>query len=115
MIGGAVFLAEPLGVRGLAVGAAIGAVLYWLIQLPGLAGVGLRFRPWLGLGHGGVRSVGRLVVPRMLGLAVTQLNFLVIYALASPFPGAPAALDYGWTLVMLPLGLFAMAISTAVF
>ena len=115
IIGGAVFLAEPLGVRGLAVGASIGAVLYWLIQLPGLAGVGLRYRPWLGLGHGGVRSVGRLVVPRMLGLAAAQLNFLVIFALASPIPGAIAALDYAWALAMLPTGLFAMAISTAVF
>jgi putative peptidoglycan lipid II flippase len=115
IVGGALLLAEPLGIRGLAVGASVGAVLYWLIQLPGLAGVGLRYQPWLGLGHGGVRSVGRLVVPRMLGLAVAQLNFLVIFALASPIPGAIAALDYAWTLVMLPLGLFAMAISTAVF
>jgi putative peptidoglycan lipid II flippase len=115
IIGGALFLAGPLGVLGLAVGASIGAVLYWVIQLPGLTGLGLRYRPWLGLGHGGVRSVGRLVVPRMLGLAVAQLNFVVIFALASPIPGAIAALDYAWTLAMLPLGLFAMAISTAVF
>ena len=115
IIGGALLLAEPLGVRGLAVGASVGAVLYWVIQLPGLAGIGLRYRPWLGLGHGGVRSVGRLVVPRMLGLATSQLNFLVIFALASPIPGAIAALDYAWTLAMLPTGLFAMAISTAVF
>lgn len=115
IIGGALLLAEPLGVRGLAVGASAGAVLYWLVQLPGLAAVGVRFRPWLGLAHGGVRAVGRLVVPRMFGLAVSQLNFLVIFALASPIPGAIAVLDYAWAMAMLPTGLFAMAISTAVF
>src|SRR5262249_16210301 len=36
-------------------------------------------------------------------------------ALASPIPGAVTALNYAWTLMMLPLGIFAMAISTAVF
>ena len=30
-------------------------------------------------------------------------------------PGLITALDYAWTLTMLPLGIFAMAISTAVF
>jgi putative peptidoglycan lipid II flippase len=48
-------------------------------------------------------------------LAVAQINFGAILALASPIPGAVTALSYAWTLMMLPLGVFAMAISTAVF
>jgi putative peptidoglycan lipid II flippase len=115
IIFGALVLSRWYGVRGLAIGAALGALCYLLVQLPGMVQVGLRLRPWLGLGDPGVRRVGKLMAPRALGLAVTQLNFLVISVLASPIEGAITALDYGWTLMMLPLGLFAMAISTAVF
>ncbi|HEY3083540.1 MAG TPA: murein biosynthesis integral membrane protein MurJ [Chloroflexota bacterium] len=115
IIFGALVLARWYGVYGLALGASLGALLYLLIQLPGLARSGVRVHPWFGHDHPGVRRVARLMAPRTLGLAVTQLNFLVISVLASPIAGAITALDYAWTLMMLPLGLFAMAISTAVF
>jgi putative peptidoglycan lipid II flippase len=112
---GAALLARPLGIYGLAVGAATGALGFLLIQLPGLVRCGLVFRPRLGLDDPGVRQVARLVGPRTVGLAVAQVNFGAIIALASPIPGAVTALNYAWTLMMLPLGVFAMAISTAVF
>jgi putative peptidoglycan lipid II flippase len=115
IIGGATLLAGPLGIRGLALGAALGAAAYLAIQLPGLVGCGWRYRPTLGLANPGVRRVGALMAPRTLGLAVAQVNFVVIVALASAMPGLITALDYAWTLTMLPLGIFAMAISTAVF
>lgn len=115
IIAGAIGLARPLGIRGLALGAALGAAAYLAIQLPGLPRLGFRYRPTLGLSDPGIRQVGALMAPRTLGLAVAQVNFVVIVALASAIPGAITALDYAWTLMMLPLGIFAMAISTAVF
>jgi putative peptidoglycan lipid II flippase len=115
IIVGAIALARPLGIHGLALGAALGAAAYLLIQLPGLPRLGFRYTPSLGLRDPGVRQVGALMAPRTLGLAVAQVNFVVIVALASAIPGAITALDYAWTLMMLPLGIFAMAISTAVF
>ncbi len=115
IIGGALFLSGPFGIDGLAMGAATGAGLYLAIQIPGLWQIGLRFRPRLGIRDAAVQTVGQLTIPRTFGLAVTQLNYLAIVAMASSIPGAIAALDYAWTLMMLPLGIFAMAISTAVF
>jgi putative peptidoglycan lipid II flippase len=112
---GAALLAGPLGIHGLATGAALGAAAYLAIQLPGLFRCGWRYAPTLGLADPGVRKVGALMIPRTLGLAVAQVNFVVIVAFASAIPGAITALDYAWTLTMLPLGIFAMAISTAVF
>jgi putative peptidoglycan lipid II flippase len=112
---GALLLSKPLGIYGLAVGAALGALGFLLIQVPGLLRCDFRFRPGLRLSNPGVRQVGKLVAPRTLGLAVAQLNFGAIIALASPIPGAVTALSYAWILMMLPLGVFAMAISTAVF
>lgn len=116
IIAGALFLAEPLGIYGLAIGAAAGALMHLLIQLPGLIQVRMQFRPALDLAHEGVREVGRLMVPRMLGLGVIQASLLVNVVLASWLEeGSLAYLDYAWLLTMLPLGVFAMAISTAVF
>lgn len=112
---GAVILARWLGIYGLALGAMLGSIFFLAIQLPGLRQVGMIFRPSLDLSHPGVRAVGKLMGPRTLGLAVTQVNFLVSTNLASGISGGVSALNYAWMLAMLPLGVFAMAISTAVF
>jgi len=107
---------EPdLAIRGLALGATLGSLLFLLVQLPGLGQVGMRYRPVLDLRHVGVREVGRLMVPRAIGLAVVQVNFVVATYLASGIPGGIPALNWAWLLTMLPLGVFGMAISSAVF
>ena len=113
---GALFLGPRMGVYGLAIGAAAGALFHLLVQLPGLMRQHMEFKPVLDLAHAGVREVGRLMIPRTLGLGVVQINFLVNVVLASQLvEGSLAYLDYAWMLTMLPLGVFAMAISTAVF
>jgi putative peptidoglycan lipid II flippase len=115
LIAGALLLAPWLGIHGLAVGAVAGALLYLGVQVPGLIKCGMTYAPQLDFRHPGVRRLGKLMLPRTLGLAVVQINLLVISALAAAEPGAIAALDYAWQVTMLPLGIFAMAISTAVF
>lgn len=115
IIFGAVVLSRGLGIYGLALGALAGSALFLLVQLPGLHQIGFIFRPVLNLRHQGVRTVGRLMGPRAIGLAVTQVNFVVTLYLASGIPGGISSLNYAWLLTLLPLGIFAMAISTAVF
>lgn len=116
IMGGAIFLAKPWGVGGLAVGVVVGAALHLLVQLPGLARTGMAYSKRIILHHPGVREVGRLMLPRVVGLAAVQVNFLVITTLASTLAaGSLAALTYAWALMMMPLGIFGMAISTAVF
>jgi putative peptidoglycan lipid II flippase len=54
--------------------------------------------------------------PRVIGLAAFQLNFVIATFFASTQgPGSISAVNYAWLIVMMPLGLFGMAISTAVF
>jgi putative peptidoglycan lipid II flippase len=116
IIVGALLLGPRFGVYGLAIGAAVGALLHLLVQIPGLAWERMTFRPILDFAHEGVREVGRLMVPRTIGLGMVQVNYLVNVYLASRLQeGSLAYLDYAWLLTMLPLGVFAMAISTAVF
>jgi putative peptidoglycan lipid II flippase len=113
---GAVILAPERGVMGLAVGVVAGALGHLLIQIPGLVRHGLRYTPVLGLRDPSVREVGRLMLPRVVGLAAVQINFLVNTILASGLvAGSLAAINYAWLLMLLPQGVFAQSIATAAF
>jgi len=116
IIGGALLLGPRIGVRGMAVGVVVGAALHLLVQVPGLLRYGARYVPTLGLDDPGVREVGRLMAPRVLGTAITQINFVVNNSLASGMgEGAVSAINYAWLLMLLPQGVFAQAVATAVF
>ena len=116
IIGGGVLLGPRIGVMGLAVGAVVGSGLHLMVQVPGLLRHGAHYVPILGLDSPGVREVGRLMAPRMLGTAITQLNFIVNNSLASGLgEGAVSAINYAWLLLMLPQGVLAQAVGTAAF
>ncbi len=116
IIAGAWFLAPRWGVRGLVMGVIVGAAGHLAVQIPEVARRGWRWSPVLGLREAGVREVGRLMGPRVLGLAAVQLNFLVNTILASGLAaGSLAALNYAWLLMLLPQGIVAQAIATAAF
>jgi len=104
------------GVYGLAIGVAVGGVLHLLIQLPGLRRPGVHYRLGIDAANAGARRVGALMLPRIAGLGALQVNFLANTVIASHLvEGSIAALNYAFQLVSLPWGIFASAISTAVF
>ena len=116
IIGGALLLGPHLGVMGMAVGVVVGALLHLLVQVPGLMRYGARYVPTLGLHNPSVHEVGRLMAPRVLGTAITQINFVINNSLASMMgEGAVSAINYAWMLVMLPHGIFAQAVGTVAF
>ncbi len=116
IIGGAALLAPSIGVYGLVVGVVAGSLLHLGIQIPQLIRQGLSYQPIIDFSHPGVGEVGRLMLPRMLGLATVQINFLVNTFLASRLAeGSLAALNYAWMLMLLPQGIFAISIATAAF
>jgi putative peptidoglycan lipid II flippase len=107
---------DVAGLRVLGGGVLLGAVLLVAVQLPSLAARGFRFRPRLDLRHPGVREVLRLFVPYMAGLAFPQICLLWLPSFfGSFFPHGVTSLRYANRLVVLPLGLFGVAISTAAF
>jgi len=113
---GAWLLVPRLGPLGVAIGAVVGALLHLLVQLPGLVRCKMRYAPVLSLRDPGVRRVLWLMGPRMFGLAVVQLNFLVETNLASRLgTGAVAALNYAFRVMLLPQGVFAQGVATAAF
>jgi putative peptidoglycan lipid II flippase len=116
IIAAALFLAPSLGVYALVIGVVAGSLLHLDVQLFGLWWYGARYRATLGLRDPNVREVGRLMAPRVLGLAVVQINFWVNTLLASGLAvGSISALNYAWLLMLLPQGIAAQAVATAAF
>ena len=116
IIVGALALAPTFGVYGVAWGVAAGAAGHLLVQVPGLLASGMRYRPVLHLRVDGLAEVARLLVPRVIGQAAFQVNFIVVNALASGAgEGRVSALNYAWQLMMLPHGVLALSISTVIF
>lgn len=109
----ALLLGSRYGIASMAIGLLVGAVLQVLLQLPGLRDV--RLRPAWDLRHPGLRQIGRLYLPVVLGLAINQLAIIVSYNLASHANDeAIAWMRYATTLIQFPLGLVATAISIAI-
>ncbi len=116
IIGGAVILGPSLGVVGMAVGVVLGSVLHLVVQVPQLIRYDVRYVPTLGLANQSVREVGRLMAPRVLGTAVAQLNLVINNRFATQMgEGAVSAINFAWMLMLLPQGVFAQAVGTAVF
>ena len=116
IIFGAVVLAERWGVHGLAGGVVLGSIGHLLVQLPALRAVGMRWRPSFEVASEGVREVLRLMGPRVLGLAAAQVNLVVVVFFASYVSDeAISAVNFAFLMMLLPVGVIGMAISTAAF
>jgi putative peptidoglycan lipid II flippase len=105
-------------VYGLAWGVVLGAALHLVIQLPGLPRIPAQLRPRASLATPGAREVLTLMLPRVLGLAVVQINFVVNVALALPprmVEGSVTAFSFAWTLMFFALGIVAQSVGTALF
>jgi putative peptidoglycan lipid II flippase len=112
----ALFLSPFVGIHALAYGVVAGAAMMFLVQLPELTFRRTKYELAFDLGHPGVREVFLLAGPRTLSLGAVQLVFFVDTYLASTMPtGSLVALNYAFQLMLLPLGVFSIAISAAVF
>jgi putative peptidoglycan lipid II flippase len=116
IIGCALFLSPtmPEPILGIAIGVVAGGAAQFAMQLPGLRLRGMLFGFRFAPGHSGVRRIGALMVPSLLGLSVTQINITVSTILASFFAGGPTYLFYGMRLIQFPLGIFGVALATAI-
>lgn len=115
IIFGALALAPRYGVKGLAYGVVLGAVGHFVTQLPALTRV-MRYFPVASLRVPGMRQVGALLVPRMFGQAIFALNFVIVTNFASRLgEGRVSGFQYGYTLFLLPHGVFALSAATVLF
>jgi len=104
-------------VTALAIGVLIGGVVQLLIQFPVLLSKGFTFNFKSGIFHPAVRKIGFLLLPRILGSCVYQINIFINTMLASLSSivgdGGVAALYYANRIFQFPLAIFGMAIAQA--
>jgi putative peptidoglycan lipid II flippase len=117
IIVGALVLAPrlPEPVTGLALGVLLGGAGQLLVQLP-LVGVrGLLMPPEIALSHPAVRRILRLMTPVVVGQSAGHLGTVVTTVIASFLAGGSVSyLYYADRLVEFPLGVFGVAVATAV-
>lgn len=96
----------------LALGALIGVIAQFAVQIPAARRLGFSLRPRLRASHPGVRRMAVLMLPATIGLAATQMNILIDSQFASQWAGAVSWLQYAFRLMYLPIGLVGVAIGT---
>jgi putative peptidoglycan lipid II flippase len=106
-----------LNVAILAGAALVGGFLQLIIQIPVLYKMGMRIRIPSPLKHPAAGRILKLLVPRLMGATVYQLNVLVDTVLASLHwivgAGGIAALYYSNRLIQLPTAVFGISLATA--
>ena len=116
IIGAAVLLAPSLGVTGLAIGVVAGSLGHLLVQVPPLARAGFRYLPRIDLSDDKARLALALMGPRVIGLGVTQITFVVMTALASNLgTGAVSAYTIAFSLLQIPLGVIGIPLGIVIF
>jgi len=99
---------------GVAIGVIIGGVTQLCLQLPWLLKKGISLMPLWMPSHPAVKRIGFLMLPAIFGSAIYQFNQFIGTLLASFLAeGSVSWLYYADRLVQFPLGVFAIAISTA--
>lgn len=113
---GALWLVPHMGIQGLAWGVVGGAFLHMIVQWPAVRLLGFRWKPICEMRSASVRTIGWLSIPRIFGLAVTQINLFAITMLASKLPsGSLSVFNLASDIQSVPLGLFALSLATAAF
>ena len=101
----------------LAVGVLVGGVLQFLIQVPLLVQKGMTFKFAISFTHPGIRNIAQLMIPRLFGIGIGQINLLIDtrFATAAKMPeGSLAALYLADRVMELVLGGYAIAVATAI-
>lgn len=116
IIVGAVVLVPLFGVNGLAWGVVLGAFLHFSLQAYSAYANGYRWRWYLKLRDRETKLLGKLMIPRTLGLAISQLNLVIITILASLLPvGSVAIFNFANNLQAVPIGIIGIPFALAVF
>jgi len=116
IICGALVLAPRMGIVGVAWGVVIGALFHLLAQATVVLKLGIRRVPWPSLKPSGVRRILKLMVPRMIGLAVSQMNLVILLAFASALPaGSVAVFNLANNLQSFPVGIIGISFALAAF
>jgi len=112
-----VWLLSPwMGSIGLAWGVVLGAFLHLGCQLIGCFHAGYTYRFYWTLKDSRVAELFRLTGPRILGIAMNQLLFLVLMIIATLMAaGSVTIFQFAYNIQFFPVGIFGVSFAIAVF
>ncbi len=116
IIAGIMFFAPSFGVFGVAMGAVVGAVLHFLIQVPPLYATGFSFRPRFSLIDSQVQKALLLSIPRTIAGVAHQFNLIIMVAFASFLSvGTITIFTIAEHMYYFPVGVIGVSLATAAF
>ena len=100
---------------GFAIGVIIGGFLQLAAQIPELRRQGMSLRPPADLDLEGLKEVVRLILPRVFGVGIIQVNLVIDSQFATSLQtGSVSFLYYANRVTELTLGIFAISLSTVI-
>ena len=113
---GALFFVKIWGVNGLAYGVVLGAFMHMMSQVPTVYQLGFRHRLKIIWNDAKTWRIGKMMVPRTLSLAISQVNLVVITIIASGLAGGSLAVfNLANNLQAFPVGIFGISFAIAAF
>ncbi|HEV8699870.1 MAG TPA: murein biosynthesis integral membrane protein MurJ [Candidatus Polarisedimenticolia bacterium] len=100
---------------GFAIGVILGGFLQLAVQIPALLRQGMSLRPPDDLDLDGLREIGRLILPRVFGVGIIQVNLVIDSQFATSLQsGSVSFLYYANRVTELALGIFVISLSTVI-
>ena len=117
IVAGGLFMGTRIGMEGFSWGVLTGAFVgNFLLQCWAASRVGMRFRFTFDFRHPDLRKYIFLTLPLMLGLTmIFSMEIFIRYFGSYLSNGNIAALNYGRTILLIPVGLFGQAVGVASF
>lgn len=113
---GAIYFVPLWGIKGLAWGVVLGAVMHMLLQLQAVRNLGWHYRPFINLKDVNLRRIAWMMGPRTISLATAQINLLVITIVASGLAsGSLSIFNFANNLQVFPVSLFGISFAVAAF
>ena len=109
-------LAKKFGPLGLIAGVIMGALLHLAVRWADIAKSKIQWRFPIQWRHSEFRKILKLMIPRMAGQPIEQVTFFIFTNLASTLTvGSIVVLSFARNFQSVPVSLFGIAFSTAVF
>lgn len=113
---GALVFVQWWGMYGLAFGVILGALFHLAIQIPTAYYLGFRFAYVWNPFDAQLRELVRIMIPRTLGLAVAEINFVVMTIVATMLAaGSLTIFNFAFNIQSFPLGVFGISFAIAAF
>lgn len=113
---GTIFFADTFGIYAVTFAVVIGAFLHMLIQIPVAKKLGYHYQHIVDFTHPAVKKIGRLMIPRAIGLSAMQIMLLVFTAFASQMSKISVAVyNLADNIQTMPVVVFGISFALAVF